>query len=152
MANGHGGVRQPRNPAPVSGPGAMSKRTDGGPAQPARYMSGGDYGDGQEMMSLQQSAPMAASPAPQTQAQWAGGQQGPPAPTPLDAPTERPDEPLTHGSPMGAGAGPGVLANSAGPAGEWGTFKQYLPMLTEAANQKGVSPTFVQFVRFLRDK
>jgi hypothetical protein len=32
MANGHGGPRTPANPAPVSGPGALSKRTDG--AQP----------------------------------------------------------------------------------------------------------------------
>ena len=30
MANGRGGYRQPSNPAPVSGPGALSKRTDGG--------------------------------------------------------------------------------------------------------------------------
>ena len=60
MANGHGGDRVPANPAPVSGPGAMSRRTDG---QGARYMSGGQYGEGQELMDLQTSAPMSKAPA-----------------------------------------------------------------------------------------
>ncbi len=30
-----GGYRKPNNPAPVSGPGSLSQRTDGGPTQPA---------------------------------------------------------------------------------------------------------------------
>lgn len=130
----------------------MSKRTDGGPAQPMRYMAGGDYGDGQAMMDLQRSAPMSASPQPQTRAQSAGQQAGPSV-VPLGAPTQRPDEPVTAGSPMGDGPGPEALASSpVDPATEWGKFKSYLPMLTEAANQPGVSPNFVQFVRYLRDK
>ena len=41
-----GGYQQPTNPAPVSGPGALSKRTDGA-GQPAQYMSGLPYGQGQ---------------------------------------------------------------------------------------------------------
>jgi len=62
MAEGQGGYRQPSNPAPVSGPGALSQRTDG---QGARYMSGGQYGEGQELMELQTSAPMSkAAPQP----------------------------------------------------------------------------------------
>jgi hypothetical protein len=110
MANGHGGSRTPSNPAPVSGPGAMSQRTDGGPTQSARYMAGGDYGDGEAMMDLQRSAPMAASPAPQTQAQSASGGQPRAVPTPIHAPTERPNEPVTAGNPGGPGPGPGVLS------------------------------------------
>ena len=48
MADKWGGYRQPTNPAPVSGPGMLSQRTDGGaidgmtpPAnrQPQRYRS-----------------------------------------------------------------------------------------------------------------
>ena len=47
MAEAHGGYRQPSSPAPVSGPGALSKRTDGNaPSQAARYISGGDNGSG----------------------------------------------------------------------------------------------------------
>lgn len=103
-----GGYRQPENPAPVSGPGALSKRTDTG--QPSRYMSGGPYGEGQELMELQSSAPMAEAPKPSPGrlrnrsgggGSAAGGVSG--ELTPLFAPTERPQEPLTAGAPFGPG-------------------------------------------------
>lgn len=101
-----GGYRRPLSPAPVSGPGAMSRRTDG---QGARYMSGGEYGEGQEMMDLQTSAPMSRTEtrAPRARASRAsapasgGGAQI----TPLFAPSERPDEPITAGMPFGSGPG-----------------------------------------------
>jgi hypothetical protein len=103
-----GGLRRPAKPAPVSGPGALSRRTDGGPTQGARYMRGGSYGEGQEMMGLQQAAPMAAQPKTRASAAPRGIA---PAPiTSLSAPTERPDEPLTTGNSMGAGLGPEVLS------------------------------------------
>ena len=39
----------------VSGPGSNSKRTDLNVSrQPARYMAGGSYGEGQELLGLQQ--------------------------------------------------------------------------------------------------
>ena len=43
MAEQHGGKRTPRNPAPVSGPGRLSRRTDGGPAQVNAQMTGRRY-------------------------------------------------------------------------------------------------------------
>jgi hypothetical protein len=104
MAEGHGGMRRPSNPAPVSGPGALSRRTDG---QGARYIAGGEYGEGQEMMDLQTSAPMSKAPAaprPRTGRQVVSEEMAPP--TPLFAPTERPDEPITAGAPFGPGPGP----------------------------------------------
>jgi len=106
MANGHGGSRVPSNPAPVSGPGALSKRTDG---QGVKYMSGGQYGEGQEMVELQSSAPMSKAPtAPRARS----GGRAAPAPqqsvTPMFAPSERPDEPITAGAPFGPGPGPQV--------------------------------------------
>ena len=61
MANGRGGYRQPSNPAPVSGPGALSKRTDGGAVegmtQAPKYMAGMRYGMGgnKEQLILQSS-------------------------------------------------------------------------------------------------
>jgi hypothetical protein len=105
MAEGHGGMRRPSNPAPVSGPGAMSRRTDG---QGARYIAGGEYGEGQEMMDLQTSAPMAKSPEvrPRRRAAAPPAVEMGPAPTPLFAPTKRPDEPITAGAPFGPGPGP----------------------------------------------
>jgi len=41
-----GGYRKPNNPAPISGPGSLSQRTDGGGTQPATYVPGLPYGQG----------------------------------------------------------------------------------------------------------
>jgi hypothetical protein len=106
MAEQQGGYRRPSNPAPVSGPGALSQRTDG---QGAKYMAGGEYGEGQEMMDLQTSAPMSKAPEQQRMRQPRSGRQVVEEgmrPTPLFAPTERPDEPITAGAPFGPGPGP----------------------------------------------
>jgi hypothetical protein len=95
VANGHGGQRTPSNPAPVSGPGAMSQRTDS-PAvggQPQMIASGGAYGDRTEMQSIQGGAEMAqAAPLPR--------------PPGLLDPTARPEEPITAGAELGPGMGP----------------------------------------------
>lgn len=89
-----GGYQRPRNPAPASGPGAMSQRTDGGPAdpQPSRWVPTDDYGGATEMAAIQAQAPMQG----QVEA----------AMVPMDAPTQRPDEPVTAGAPFGPGPGP----------------------------------------------
>ena len=89
-----GGYRKPNNPAPVSGPGALSQRTDGGPTQPATYMAGLPYGQGQQNYDNQVAAPMAGNPVPQME-----------MPTPLLAPSARPSEPITTGVDIGPGAG-----------------------------------------------
>lgn len=117
MAEQRGGYRRPANPAPVSGPGALSRRTDGGPTQGARYMRGGSYGEGQEMMGLQQAAPMAAegpAPRPVTPTAFPDGRA--PKVTPLFADTEFPDEPLTAGNPLGPGGGPELMNIPARPS------------------------------------
>jgi hypothetical protein len=113
MAEGHGGMRRPSSPAPVSGPGALSRRTDG---QGAKYMAGGEYGEGQEMMDLQTSAPMAKSPEvkPRRRAAAPPAMEMGPAPTPLFAPSERPDEPITAGAPFGPGPGPAMRQQPTG--------------------------------------
>ena len=101
-----GGYRRPENPAPVSGPGSLSRRTDG---QGAMYMSGGEYGEGQEMMDLQNSAPMSKTETvrPRSARPRAARSGGVGAGlTSLFAPSERPDEPVTAGMPFGPGAAP----------------------------------------------
>ena len=109
MADGRGGYQRPSNPAPVSGPGALSRRTDG---QPARWVASQQYGEGQEMMDIQQSAPMSKAPAqpriPRAGAASAGAAvpQGAGNVVPLFAPTNRPDEPVTAGAPFGPGRNP----------------------------------------------
>jgi hypothetical protein len=97
-----GGYRQPMNPAPVSGPGALSQRTDGGAVdgmtQPAQRYSGFAYGENQGLEEQQSSAPMAGGNMPMSLGNILS----------LDAPSVRPDEPLTAG--INRGEGPGTEA------------------------------------------
>ncbi len=102
MAETRGGYRKPANPAPTSGPGALSQRTDGGPAQGAKYISGLPYGEGRSTYDQQTAAPMAAAaPTPTPPAM--------PEVLSLNAPTQRPDEPLTAGLDIGEGPGSEVM-------------------------------------------
>jgi hypothetical protein len=102
-----GGYRQPSNPAPVSGPGALSQRTDGGPidgvtpsTQAPKYMPGLGYGQGGANMANQKAAPLAGNPTPAAPV---------PAAVPLNAPTQRPNEPITSGVDFGPGPGSEAL-------------------------------------------
>jgi len=111
---------QANKPAMTSGPGAQSRRTDGGPAskQALRYVAGmPNYGDGQALMDMQASAPMAktnnppkSAPAFSMQPQQGGQAQPQPQQgiVPLTAGTQRPNEPVTAGA--AGGAGPGISA------------------------------------------
>lgn len=104
MANGQGGMRTPRNPAPVSGPGRLSRRTDGGPQQTTTEMSGMGYGENADYNDIQSSAPLAATP-PAARPSRARGRQ-PQAQSqivPLMSPTRRPTEPVTAGASFGPG-------------------------------------------------
>lgn len=94
-----GGYRRPANPAPVSGPGALSRRTDG--KQPVMNMTGGKYGENKQLNEIQASAPMPQASIPKPPPAAAPRQQK--KVTPLFAPTERPGEPVTAGMPFGAG-------------------------------------------------
>jgi len=94
-----GGYRQPSNPAPTSGPGALSQRTDGGAidgmTQPQQEWTGFKYGENKAIAEQQSGAPLAGT---QSFADL----------LPLTAPTQRPEEPLTAG--VNRGEGPGVEA------------------------------------------
>jgi hypothetical protein len=98
MADGHGGYRAPSNPAPVSGPGALSKRTD----TPELRVSGLGYGENGAVNAAAASIPDGSAPAAPA-----------PAIVPLTAPTSRPNEPITAGAPFGPGPGPSI-PNTAG--------------------------------------
>ena len=117
---------QANKPAMFSGPGAQSQRTDGGPAskQAKRYISGmPNYGDAQQLMDMQASAPMSkTNVAPTAQplqgAQASGGQPAQQAPLiGLTAPTMRQNEPVTTGAALGPGPGPEILGNMPAAAG-----------------------------------
>jgi len=107
-----GGYRKPSNPAPASLPGALSQRTDGSPTQPATYMPGLEYGQGQVNMATQQAAPLAGSSDGTFNAgSFRMGEAASmlPAITPLTAPTQRPNESMSVGMPFGDTPGMEIL-------------------------------------------
>lgn len=91
-----GGYQKPSNPAVVSGPGALSQRTDGGPGQTPMDLPDAKYGEAKAFADQQAGAPLAQAPSM-------------PEVIPLDAPTTRPDEPVTAGAPLGPGPGAEIL-------------------------------------------
>jgi hypothetical protein len=116
----HGGYRRPDNPAPVSGPGRLSRRTDGGPQQNVAQLPNARYGEGAEFEALQAAAPMSATgltqPAPAGGGMdigaLLGGGPGVAPPVPLTGQSERPMEPLTAGAPIGPGPGPSAVVRA----------------------------------------
>jgi hypothetical protein len=159
MANGHGGPRTPAKPAPVSGPGALSKRTDGGPGHPTQVLSAAPdqaYGEKKAQMDAQRLAPMGAAtpppptPQPQSAPQGGGGGAMPQySGAPLNAPSQRPSEPVTTGVDVGPGADSsalGILPNPAQGTGQMTALLQRLSstdttgilgQLMQAAQAKG---------------
>jgi hypothetical protein len=107
----------------ISGVGKNARRTDmnisQSTTQPMRYMSGGRYGEGQELLETQAAAPMQGTP----ETTFAPSQKIPspltPPPNeqvvPLTAPTMRPDEYPESGMRFGQGVGPEVIVNNAMP-------------------------------------
>jgi len=148
MAKQQGGYRKPSNPKAFSGQGAQSQRTDGGPSmaqQPIRPMdSGGVYGERKALNEMQAGAPMAGNPRPTPPPM-------PPVPGMFDE-TQMPNEPVTTGNPLGAGAGPEALMmnQSQDTPEEKARLLSYLPALEAAAQQPDSSQSFRNYVRVLR--
>lgn len=142
MANGHGGYRPPTNPAPASGPGKLSQRTD----QPKMQLPNAEYGEQQAYQAAQAGAPMAGG---------GGGMSGAPtaAPvpvTPFGAPSARPGEPVTAGAALGAGPGVeslGLMDDKAFQEQDRQKLVAYLPVLEFLANRPDAMPSLRQLVR-----
>ena len=108
MAENRGGMRPTapqNNPANISATGGAGQSG----TQAARYIPGLPYGEGQTTMAQQQAAPMSGpSKSATTNANPLAVMMTPV--TPLTAPTERADEPLTAGMDFGAGPGSEALS------------------------------------------
>lgn len=140
-----GGYQPPAKPAPVSGPGKYARRTDG---QPAMQLPDAAHGEQQTFQQAQQAGPMAQGPQPDQAAPGI-------MPldmsriTPMDAPTEYPDEPVTSGADAGPGPGASVLGlPTSDPSMQYA--KDLLPALEIAASMPHQSVEFRQMVRRLR--
>lgn len=129
----------------VSGPGKFAKRTD------LSYQSQG-YGDAAAMQQQMQGAPLAKSPDVRGATSTSVRQAAANAVTPLFAPTERTNEPITSGAPIGAGPGPESLMinQSVDTPEEQARLLSYLPALEAAAQAPNSSQAFRNYVRMLR--
>ena len=91
----------------VSGPGKFAKRTD-------LAFKPDQYGQGVEMAQQMAGAPLAKTPdvrgATNTEVRQAAEAATQTPLTSLYAPTQRPDEPITHGIDFGPGGGANVLS------------------------------------------
>ena len=130
-----GGYRKPGTPAPVSGPGAFSKRTDG------RVAEGFAYGMNKQINEQAASAPLAK--VAQTVARPMNVQPTMQPVTPLTAPTMNPDESVMAGINMGAGPGSEalMLPSNADNAAEFNkSIASYYPVLSYVASRPNTSP------------
>lgn len=128
----------------VSGPGRLSKRTD---RQPVRQLTDAAYGEQASFRQAQQGAPMVNTANPATAMPAAAPGAGV---VPLDAPTERPDEPVTAGAPVGAGPGPEVLGLVPSQAAEARSMLKFLPIIEAATEREDVGEQMRMLVRYLR--
>ena len=132
--------------AGAAGPGKFSKRTD---------LPSTGYGEGVETAAIKSGAPLAKSPEvrgmPSSQVRRSVERA-----TPLYAPSERPNEPITAGAPIGMGPGPEVLGiNQPQPTEDDLNFRadmqDYLPVLSYIASLPSTSPETRKAIRQLRD-
>jgi hypothetical protein len=117
MARGGNRPTAPQNnPMNVNGRGGNGQSGDA--TQAAKYVPGLPYGEGQALMQTQQAAPLAAAPSIEqsgTPSGLASAAASQPI-IPLNAPSQRSDEPVTFGA--NAGPGPGISALGLGSATE----------------------------------
>jgi hypothetical protein len=130
------------NPANISATGGDGQSGK----QPAQYISGLPYGQGQETMQQQLSAPMAKAATPMM---------GMNMPTLLDE-TQRPNEPTSAGVDFGAGPGSEVLPPSLGqdqrPIENKAIVEKYLPAMMEAGRSVNAPDSYKQFLSYLLKK
>ena len=137
------------NPANISATGGAGQSG----TQAARYIPGMPYGQGQELMTQQTSAPMSGAPS---------GPSGPEGPifgkqlgTLLD-PTNNPSEPVTAGVDMGPGPGSEILPKNISADTRLDENKmvvqKYLPTLLQAANLPDTPDSYKRFINYLLEQ
>jgi len=122
----------------------------GGNGQSGRDYTGFAYGENKAINEQQASAPMAAVPTPSFTP--TNPVRNLPQATPLTAPTQRPDEPVTTGSPTGPGAGTEalMLPSQQDTDEDRARLISYLPALEAAAQSPNSTQAFRNYVRVLR--
>ena len=131
--------------AGASGPGKFSKRTD-------LDLGSTAYGEGQETAMLNTAAPKATT---RGIADNVGGRPANPVQpvTPLFAPTQKPEVPVTEGIDMGDGAGSEALAmRQPDDVNFRSAIASYMPVLAYVSDLPNTSPETRKAIRQLRDQ
>jgi len=131
--------------AGASGPGKYSKRTD-------MSLGSTSYGEGGETAALNTAAPKAKT---RGIADNVGGRPANPQTpvTPLFAPSQRPEEPITNGIDMGAGAGSEALAmRQPDDTNFRAAISSYMPVLAYISDLPNTSPETRKAIRQLKDQ
>ena len=112
-----------------AGPGPFSTRTDG------LTLPSQSYGEGVQTAAIKAGAPLATTPdvRPTPASEVRQAATGAPV-TPLYAPTQRPEEPVTTGIAMGPGAGPEVLGMQSRDSSEYVNAYQLFQNLASNPN------------------
>jgi hypothetical protein len=134
----------PMNPlAGPAGPGKYSTRTDN------LKMGSIAYGEGIETQAIKSGAALASTPDVKGTPASAVRQA---ALTPLYAPTERPDTPVTEGIDMGAGAGSEAIVMPQEDDTNFRTaISEYMPVLNFISDQPNTSPETRAAIKRLLD-
>lgn len=147
-----GGYQKPSNPTPVSLPGALASRTDGGPTDIPTYMPGMKSmgSTGREYMAQVQGASLRAKPA--SNGGMSSTMDNLPPVTAINAPTALPDQPIADGT--SAFGGNDASALNLPKQEDTDIDKQrlmsYLPAFEAAANMPNASMAWKNYVRLVR--
>jgi hypothetical protein len=131
------------NPAAVPMPGPMSNRSDLPPSQGAMRLPDPAYGEQQQFLAEQKSAPMAKAQNPLADI------------IPLNAETRRPDEFVTTGVDAGPGAGREILnlPNAADTqVADLSMISKYLPLMQSFADSPNSTGTMKAFTKYLKSQ
>lgn len=136
-------------PAPsVSGPGALSRRTDTGPAQKLATLPDAQYGENATYQDLQRGAPLAQSQGADSAQQAAAAAAG--QVIPFGAPTQMPGTPVTDGAPSGLGAGPEAMGFTPQSDQDYSIIAEDVAVLEFMASQPGASWATRNLVRRIK--
>jgi len=131
------------NPAAVPMPGPMSNRSDLPPSQGAMRLPNPEYGEQQQFLAEQKSAPMAKAENPLANI------------IPLGAETRRPNEFVTAGVDAGPGPGKEILnlPNSADTQiADLSMISKYLPLMQTFADSPNSTGTMKAFTKYLKSQ
>jgi hypothetical protein len=107
------------------------------------------YGEHQALMAQERTAPMSQTPSPPSGGAGSASMPTPPAYTgvPFDSASQRPNEPITHGVDIGAGAGSDILPVEHQP--QFATAGPITRMLSQlsAADATGALGSMLAFAR-----